>query len=217
MSSNNQIGAIVIIGVGGLGVAIAKRIGAGRRLILADYSEASLERAKEQLEEDGHIVDHHSVDIADPASVQGLAIYASQLGRIEAVIHTAGLSPTMAPPERIFEVDLLGTAVVIEMFESVLAPGGSLVCIVSIAGHMLTQEISPDVEAHLALAPDLVVVPAESLVDGVLVAAVWARAQSVEHSVGVENLMMLGQFSPVNIHIRQFWFSLFPRCFEMID
>lgn len=151
-SNNSHIGAIVIIGVGGLGIATAKRIGSGKRLILADFSQSALEAAKRQLEDEGHIVDHTSVDIADPTSVQGLAIYASQLGRVEAVIHTAGLSPTMAAPERIFEVDLLGTAIVIEMFESVLSPGGSLICIASIAGHMLTQEMSPDFERHLALA-----------------------------------------------------------------
>jgi NAD(P)-dependent dehydrogenase (short-subunit alcohol dehydrogenase family) len=91
--------------------------------------------------------------LADPASVQALAIYASQLGRVEAVIHTAGLSPSEAPPERIFEVDLLGTAIVIEMFQSVLAPGGTLVCIASIAGYILGGEIGADTENHLARAP----------------------------------------------------------------
>lgn len=152
MPYHAQMGSMVIIGVGGLGMAIAKRIGAARRLVLADFSQTALDNAAAKLQDDGHSVETHTVDIADPASVQSLAIYASQLGRVEAVIHTAGLSPSMAPPERIFEVDLLGTAVVIEMFQSVIAAGGSLICIASIAGHMLASELPAEVEAHLARA-----------------------------------------------------------------
>jgi NAD(P)-dependent dehydrogenase (short-subunit alcohol dehydrogenase family) len=101
MLMNTPNGTVVIVGVGGLGITIAKRIGAGYRLVLADYSQSALEAAKEQLEDDGYVVERHYVDIADPASVQALAIYTSQLGRLAAVINTAGLSPAMAPPERL--------------------------------------------------------------------------------------------------------------------
>jgi ubiquinone/menaquinone biosynthesis C-methylase UbiE len=56
--------ALVIIGVGGLGISIAKRIGAGRRLLLADYSGASLDAAAEKLKNDGYVAEVAWVDIA---------------------------------------------------------------------------------------------------------------------------------------------------------
>ena len=144
---------VVIIGCGGMGISIAKRVAAGRSLILADFSEKALQAAKEQLEDDGHVVQIHLVDISETASVEKLAVDAAQIGRIEAVVHTAGLSPIMAPPKRLFEVDLLGTAIVIDAFHEVLLPGASMVCIASMAGTAFQGKLSAEMEEHLATAP----------------------------------------------------------------
>ena len=133
-----------------MGQAIARRIGAGRLLILADYSQALLDTASKQLEDDGYNVKQHTVDVSDATSVKKLAIHAIQAGRIKAVIHTAGLSPVMAPPKRIFDVDLLGTAMVIDTFADALAPGGSMVCIASMAGHACKGKLPSETERHLA-------------------------------------------------------------------
>lgn len=145
--------AAVIIGVGGMGLAIAKRIGPGRHLILADYSKDLLESASKQLEDDGHTVQCHHVDVADTSSVQRVAAGASSVGHIETIVHTAGLSPVQAPAKRIYDVDLLGTANVIEAFAEILTPGGSMVCISSMAGHSFQTKLSSEDEEHLARAP----------------------------------------------------------------
>jgi hypothetical protein len=61
---------------------------------------------------------------------------AAGLGPVVNVVNTAGLSPVQAPPAAILAVDLVGTALVFEEFETVIAPGGAGLVISSMAGHM---------------------------------------------------------------------------------
>jgi NAD(P)-dependent dehydrogenase (short-subunit alcohol dehydrogenase family) len=142
---------VVVIGAGGMGVAVARRLAGGRRLLLADASDVSLAAGLAALKGDGHTVDGHAVDVSNRASVEQLATAAASAGPIDAVIHTAGVSPVMATARQIFEVDLLGTAHVIDAFLSVAGPGTSLVCVASMAGHFAS--LPEDLERHLALAP----------------------------------------------------------------
>jgi NAD(P)-dependent dehydrogenase (short-subunit alcohol dehydrogenase family) len=127
---------LVVIGTGGIGMAIARRQGAGRTVLLADFNEATLAAAAQGMNATGYRVATHRVDVADHASVRGLAEAAARLGNVVEVVHTAGLSPNMAPPDRILAVDLYGTAVVLEEFGNVIAAGGAAVVISSMAGYM---------------------------------------------------------------------------------
>jgi NAD(P)-dependent dehydrogenase (short-subunit alcohol dehydrogenase family) len=142
---------LVVVGVGGMGLAIARRLASGRRLLLADYSEERLEAALSTLGADGHDVVGHGVDVSERGSVEKLAGAAGDAGRIEAVVHTAGVSPVTATARQIYEIDLLGTAHVIDAFHAVASPGMSLVCVASMAGHFAS--LSADFERHLATAP----------------------------------------------------------------
>nr|WP_208301296.1 SDR family oxidoreductase [Mycobacterium sp. DL440] len=142
---------IVVIGCGGMGLSAARRLASGRRLLLADYSPTQLEAAVTALETDGHTVEGVPVNIADRASVETLAGLAGVAGRIDAIIHTAGVSPNLATARQIYEVDLLGTAHVIDAFLTVASPGTSLVCVASMAGQFAA--LPDDLERHLATAP----------------------------------------------------------------
>jgi len=124
---------LAIIGSGGMGLASARRMATGRRIFLADASEKNLEFAARSLRDDGHEVETQQVDVANFESVQKFAQAVASAGKVETVVHTAGLSPAMAAPDRILEVDLLGTANVIEAFQDVVGPGSSMTCIASIA------------------------------------------------------------------------------------
>jgi NAD(P)-dependent dehydrogenase (short-subunit alcohol dehydrogenase family) len=84
--------------------------------------------------------------------VRALADKASSLGNVTQVVNTAGLSPNMAPADKILEVDLYGSAVVFEEFERVIAPGGAGLIISSMAGHMM-RPLPADQEHALAFAP----------------------------------------------------------------
>ncbi|MCS7051913.1 MAG: SDR family NAD(P)-dependent oxidoreductase, partial [Thermomicrobium sp.] len=127
---------VVITGAGGMGIAIARRLGPSRRLLLADINETTLGRVEQQLRDEGHDVSTLRVDVAAADSVQELAQVAGQLGRFRFLIHTAGLSPVQAPPQRIVEVDVVGTALVLEAFQPLAEPGCVAVCIASMAGAM---------------------------------------------------------------------------------
>ena len=128
---------IVIIGAGGIGVAIARRQGFGRTVLLADFNEKTLAGAAQSLRDAGYAVETHSVDVTSRDSVKALSTAAAALGSVTQVVNTAGLSPNMAPIEGVLKVDLYGAAMVFDEFGKVIAPGGSGLIISSMAGHMM--------------------------------------------------------------------------------
>jgi NAD(P)-dependent dehydrogenase (short-subunit alcohol dehydrogenase family) len=143
---------VVIIGAGGIGMAIARRQGFGKQILLADFNEKLLESAGKDLELAGYKVATLKVDVSSRASVRALAEAAAALGSVVNVVNTAGLSPNMAPPDRVLAVDLYGSAVVFEEFERVIAPGGAGLVVSSMAGHM-TAGLPAEQEHDLAFAP----------------------------------------------------------------
>jgi NAD(P)-dependent dehydrogenase (short-subunit alcohol dehydrogenase family) len=74
------------------------------------------------------------------------------LGNITGLVHAAGVSPSQAPIEAILKVDLYGTAVLLELFGDVIAPGGSGVVISSQSGHRLPP-LTTEQDKALATTP----------------------------------------------------------------
>lgn len=126
---------VVVTGAGGIGSAIAHRLGSGRTLILADASRHQLDRSVEALSATGFAVRGVRTDVTDRESVEKLAETASAEGRVTAVVHTAGVGAATASARKVLEVNLLGTAHVIDAFERVATRGTALVVISSMAGH----------------------------------------------------------------------------------
>ena len=91
-------------------------------------------------------------DVADHASVAALADATAALGPVTRVIHAAGVTPVQASTERVLDVDLLGTAYVLEEFGRVVAAGGSGIVVASMAGHM-GPGFSREIELALAYTP----------------------------------------------------------------
>src|SRR5689334_1964327 len=127
---------LVVIGVGGMGLAIARRLARGKTVLLADHNATTLASAAEAMRGDGHEMRTQAVDVSSADSVAALAKAAAALGSVTQVAHTAGLSPAQAPAEVILRVDLLGVALVLEEFGQIIAPGGAGVVIASMAGHL---------------------------------------------------------------------------------
>ncbi|KFF98304.1 short-chain dehydrogenase [Streptomyces scabiei] len=142
---------VVVTGAGGMGVAIARRLGSGRTVLLADASRGQLDRAVQALRDEGYAVRGVLTDVSDRKSVDELAAEAAGAGRVAAVVHTAGVSAAQGSAKTILEVDLLGTAHVIEAFEAVATPGTAMVCVSSMAGHVASLGLED--EAALAMAP----------------------------------------------------------------
>ncbi|GAA4663799.1 SDR family oxidoreductase [Frondihabitans cladoniiphilus] len=140
---------VVVIGAGGMGEQIARRQGAGKHLILADFNEEMLASKAAALQIDGFEVTTHTVDVSSRESVKALAEAAAAAGPVVEVVDTAGLSPTQAPIGAILNVDLLGVAIVLEEFATVIADGGAGVVIASMAGQTYPG-LTPEQEFALA-------------------------------------------------------------------
>lgn len=143
---------IVVIGAGSIGQAVARRVSAGRHVLLADIRQENADVAARTLTDAGFAVSTATTDVSSRASVEALAQAAARLGAVTGLIHAAGVSPSQAPPEVILKVDLYGTALVLEAFGSVIAPGGSGVVIASQSGHRLPP-LSSDANKALATTP----------------------------------------------------------------
>jgi len=128
---------IVVIGAGSIGVAIARRVSAGKHILLADLRKENAEAAAAVLSNAGFEVSTATVDVSSPEAVKSLAQKAAALGDVTGVIHAAGVSPSQASPKTILWVDMYGTAVVLEEFGNIIARGGSGVVIASQSGHRL--------------------------------------------------------------------------------
>jgi NAD(P)-dependent dehydrogenase (short-subunit alcohol dehydrogenase family) len=143
---------VVVIGAGQIGQAIARRISAGKHVVLADLRQENAAAAAEVLANAGFDVSTAIVDVSSRESVHALAETATAFGDITGVIHAAGVSPSQASVETILAVDLYGTALVLEEFGSVIARGGAGVVISSQSGHRLPA-LTAEQDAALATTP----------------------------------------------------------------
>lgn len=142
----------VVIGAGSIGIAIARRVSAGKHVVLADLRQGNADAAAAVLRDAGFEVSTVTVDVSSRLSVQGLVAFAAARGNIAGVIHAAGVSPSQASQATILAVDLYGTAVVLEEFGNVIAKGGAGVVIASQSGHRLGA-LTAEENAALATTP----------------------------------------------------------------
>ena len=143
---------IVLIGAGSIGQAIARRVSAGKHVLLADLRQDNLDAAAKVLSDAGFEVSTTIVDVSSRKSVHALVETAKAIGSITGLIHAAGVSPSQATPATILKVDLYGTALVLEEFGNVIAHGGAGVVISSQSGHRLPA-LTPEQNKALATTP----------------------------------------------------------------
>ena len=128
---------IVVIGPGQIGQAIARRVGVGKHVLLADMRPENAKAAAEVMANAGYEVSVATVDASSREAVHSLVEKATGIGDVSGLIHAAGVSPSQASPAIILKVDLYGTALVLEEFGKVIARGGAGVVIASQSGHRL--------------------------------------------------------------------------------
>jgi NAD(P)-dependent dehydrogenase (short-subunit alcohol dehydrogenase family) len=143
---------IVVLGAGSIGLAIARRVGAGKHIILADIRPEAAEAAAKILADAGFVTSIATVDVSSRESVRALVTMATAIGEITGFIHAAGVSPSQASAATILAIDLYGTALVLREFGEVIASGGAGVVIASQSGHRLPA-LSPEQDAELAMTP----------------------------------------------------------------
>lgn len=139
----------VVVGAGsGMGAAVAEALtrDTARPLVLADCDLAAAQATAGALAsaDSPAEVRTFECDITAPDAVAELVAGVPRLGSL---VVTAGLSPTMADGERIFEVNLVAMACLLEAFEPAIGEGTAAVCFASMAAHLLPDD--PDVHAAL--------------------------------------------------------------------
>jgi|SRR5690242_195071 len=143
---------IVLTGAGQLGMAIARRMGYGKKIFVADWKLENANAIAKTMEEAGFEVVPFKVDISSRQSVLQLIEAAQKEGEIAMFINAAGVSPSQAPIEQILKVDLYGTAVLLEEFGKVIKEGGTGVTISSQSGHRMPA-LTPEEDRRLATLP----------------------------------------------------------------
>lgn len=129
---------VITGGTGGMGKASALRLGKNAALLLADVNEERLAATAAKLKETGiETVEYMVVDVTSREAVKALADKAASMGELAGIIHTAGLSPTMADWKKIMEVNAVGTAIILDEFYKLAVPGTAAVCVSSMSAHMM--------------------------------------------------------------------------------
>ncbi|HVV31359.1 MAG TPA: SDR family oxidoreductase [Mycobacteriales bacterium] len=142
----------VVVGAGGMAMAVARRLGDTYRILLADRDGEHLDRQVAALNTEGHDARGVVCDVVDPAAVAALAREAADAGPVRALAHVVGLSPSLGNGPTVLRVNLVGPTLVADAFVDVMAPGGASVFIASLAGHLVapTPEVMAALDAPLS-------------------------------------------------------------------
>ena len=140
---------MILTGAGQIGLAIARRMGQGRKIVLGDKRKENAEAAAKILTEAGFDAVPMETDLACRDSVRALIGAARGHGDVRMLVNAAGVSPSQASVEVILKVDLYGTAVLLEEVGKVIAPGGVGVTVSSQSGHRLPA-LTPQEDELLA-------------------------------------------------------------------
>mgnify|MGYP000541536226 FL=1 len=125
---------MLLVGAGQIGMAIARRIGTGMKIIVGDKKTENTENIAAILNNAGFDAFPVETDLSDRASIQSMIARGQEYGEITILVNAAGVSPSQAPIEAILKVDLYGTAVLLEEMGKVIASGGVGVTISSQSG-----------------------------------------------------------------------------------
>ena len=129
---------VVITGGGsGMGLEAAKAMPKDKAIVLSGRTISKLENAVQTLTSLGHDAYAHACDTSDRKSVQDLAAYAASLGNVKNVVNAAGLSPNMAPGEKLLRVNALGTVYVNQEFSKIMEPGSVILDVSSNSAYAL--------------------------------------------------------------------------------
>ena len=177
---------VVVVGAGGIGQAIARRVGAGKHIVLADLRLEAAQTAARLLEDAGFETSATQADLASRESILALVEYSLTFGPIKNLVNAAGVSPSQAPVATILKVDLYGTSVLLEEFGKVIAEGGSGIVISSQSGHRL-HALTEEENAALATAPT------EELLELPFIASITDTLKAYQYSKRCNVLRVMGE------------------------
>lgn len=149
---------MLLTGAGQIGMAIARRMGAGMKIVVGDKRTENAQAIARTMNEAGFDVVPMEMDLSSRESILALIAEGQKYGPITMLVNAAGVSPSQAPIEAILKVDLYGTAVLLEEVGKVIAPGGVGVTISSQSGWRMPALTAAEDE-------ELACTPAEELLN----------------------------------------------------
>ena len=160
---------LLVTGAGQIGLAIVRRMGYGKKIVIATRRPEKAAETLTTLTNAGFDAVVIEMDMASRASIVNAVQTAQEYGPIKMLVNAAGVSPSQASIEQILAVDLLGTAILLEEVRKVIAPGGVGVTISSQSGWRMKQ-LTPEEDRALAMTPtdqllDLEILQPENIVN----------------------------------------------------
>lgn len=143
---------MILTGAGQIGMAIARRIGSGMKIVIGDKSVENANAMARTMNQAGFDATPLEMDLSSRNSILHLIAEAQGYGNISMLVNAAGVSPSQASVETILQVDLYGTAVLLEEVGKVIMPGGTGVTISSQSGHRMPA-LTPEQDEQLAVTP----------------------------------------------------------------
>ena len=143
---------MLVTGAGQISMAIARRVGFGKKVILGDKSMKNCETIARVMTDAGFDVEPFEMDLSSRESIKAMIAKGQEFGEIKYLVNGAGVSPSQAPIEAILKVDLYGTAVLLEEVGKVIVDGGAGVTISSQSGWRMPQ-LTPEQDRQLAMTP----------------------------------------------------------------
>lgn len=143
---------ILLTGAGQIGLAIARRMGHGKKIVVSDKNINNAQTVTKIMTEAGFDAVAVEADISSRKSILNMIAAAQKYGEIAMLINAAGFSPSQASVETILKVDLYGTAVLLEEVGKVIKAGGTGVTISSQSGHRMAA-LGAETDEQLAVTP----------------------------------------------------------------
>lgn len=128
---------MILTGAGQIGMAIARRMGYGKKIVVGDKKPENAEEIARVMNNAGFDAVPVEMDLSSKESILNLIAEARKYGEISMLVNAAGVSPSQASIEAILKVDLYGTAVLLEEVGKVIKEGGVGVTISSQSGHRM--------------------------------------------------------------------------------
>lgn len=143
---------ILLTGAGQIGLAIARRMGHGKKIVVSDKNINNAQTVTKIMTEAGFDAVAVEADISSRKSILNMIAAAQKYGEIAMLINAAGVSPSQVSVETILKVDLYGTAVLLEEVGKVIKAGGTGVTISSQSGHRMAA-LGAETDEQLAVTP----------------------------------------------------------------
>lgn len=143
---------MLLAGAGQIGMAIARRMGAGMKIIVGDKRLENAQAVARAMNEAGFDAVPVEMDLSSRSSIRAMIAEGQKCGEIRMLVNAAGVSPSQASIETILKVDLYGTAVLLEEVGKVITEGGVGVTISSQSGWRMPA-LTAEQDALLATTP----------------------------------------------------------------